>query len=151
MTDFSAEAKDALFAAGWTPGRRVDIADWCARLTESGVAVHDSAKAFLAEFGKISIEFSGKGISRAREAFSIDPSLCLGEEGRFFEWGQLIGKIIVPVGELDEGRSFLGIDEDGAIYLVVDWLGKFGSGCAGIESLVLGVAPETIYDSYPKS
>ncbi|MFJ8588158.1 SUKH-3 domain-containing protein [Streptomyces sp. NPDC093595] len=88
----------------------------------------------------------GSGISRSREAFQIDPLLALGEDDRFSEWGELIGKAITPIGELARGRYFLGIDEEGMICLVADWLARFGIGANGVESLALGVAPEVLYN-----
>lgn len=69
----------------------------------------------------------------------------MGEDDRFSEWGEVAGRSIFPIGELDRGRFFLGIDEVGTIYMVADWLATFGVGQAGIESLVLGVAPKVLF------
>ncbi len=112
--------------------------------------MHEAAEGFLSEFGGLSFEYGGDGISRARESFEFDPLLGLGEDDRFGEWGELIGRRLFPIGELDQGRYFLGLDEAATIYLVADWLGQFGVGLDGMESLILGVAPQVLYDCYPK-
>lgn len=39
------------------------------------------------------------------------------------------------------------MDEDGAIYLVSNWLAFFGIGDAGLENLILGVMPVEVEDS----
>jgi SUKH-3 immunity protein len=150
MNDFSAETERVLISAGWQPGRKVDTGKWRERLGASGdVTMHEAAERFLAEFGGLTFAHGGAGVSRAREPFELNPLLALGEEERFAEWGDLIGKSLFPLGELDEGRYFLGIDEDGAVYLVADWLACFGANRDAVENLILGVQPETIYDHYP--
>jgi hypothetical protein len=141
---FSPESEKTLRQAGWYPGRTVDTAVWLAPLEESGFVFHEAAERFLAEFGGLSVEQSGPGRSRAKEPFEFDPLLTSGEDDRFGEWGETIGRVIAPLGELDHGRFFLGIDERGEIYLVADWLARFGSGDAGLECLILGYMPETI-------
>ncbi len=137
-----AEVERILRGAGWEPGRHVDTSTWRHLLEGDGFVMHEAAERFLGEFGGLSVEYGGAGISRAREPFEFDPLLGLGEDDRFSEWGEVIGKSLFPIGELDRGRFFLGIDEAGAIYLVADRLARFGAGDTGIEHLVLGVAPE---------
>ncbi|MEU5902426.1 SUKH-3 domain-containing protein [Streptomyces venezuelae] len=149
MSELPQETQEALRNAGWEVGRRVDTSEWRTRLAKGGFTIHETAERFLSEFGGLSVPHGGNGISRAKEAFEFDPLLALGEDDRFSEWGELIGKVIAPIGELAQGRYFLGIDEDGAIYLVADWLAQFGVGVNGVESLALGVAPEVLYNSYP--
>lgn len=62
------------------------------------------------------------------------------------EWGEAIGRNLYPIGELDHGRFFLGIDEVGVIYLVEGWIAGFGPMPQAMENLILGVAPRTIDD-----
>ncbi|WP_406516024.1 SUKH-3 domain-containing protein [Streptomyces sp. NBC_00873] len=150
MSELSEEAERVLLLAGWTPGRRVDTSAWRARLEGSGFSMHEAAERFLSEFGGLSFEYGGYGISRTREPFELDPLLGLGEDDRFREWGELIGVTLFPIGELDQGRYFLGLDDMGEIYLVADWLARFGIGLSGMESLILGVMPEVLYDCYPQ-
>lgn len=106
--------------------------------------MHDAADEFLTEFGGLRSEFSSPGVTSAREPFEFDPSLCLGEEDRFVDWNRRTGKNIFPLGELDNGRFFLGIDEDSVMYLVADWLGEFGPGLDGLRKLILGYAPHAL-------
>ncbi len=62
------------------------------------------AVGFLREFGGLHIRIGGPGVTRAKEPFELDPSLCEGEEGRFIGWSRCIGCELFPVGELDGGR-----------------------------------------------
>jgi hypothetical protein len=143
------EMRRTLRRAGWVPGRHVDTSTWRARLGADGLVMHAAAEGFLSEFGGLAFADGGPGISRAREPLELDPLLALGEDEMFREWGELIGEDIFPIGELDNGRYFLGIGESGPLYLVSDWLARFGVGLGGMENLVLGDRPETVHDSYP--
>jgi hypothetical protein len=140
---FSAQAERDLRSAGWAPGRSVDTSAWRRQLEASGkVRMHDAADRFLREFGGLKVKISGPGISSAREPFEFNPWDLYGEEGRFADWGEQLGKSLFPVGELDMGRFFLGISEAGEILLVETWVASFGFGDAALENLVLGVKPE---------
>jgi hypothetical protein len=113
----------------------------------TGLSMHDAADAFLREFGGLAVNISGPGINRARESFELDPELTWdGEEGRFLEWGESIGRRLFPLGELDHGRFFLAIDEISEIYLVETWVASFGRMPQALENLILGVAPHVIDD-----
>jgi hypothetical protein len=52
--------------AGWFDGRSVDVEHWAGVLRAEGIEVHEPGRAFLAEFGGLSVEQSGWGVSRAR-------------------------------------------------------------------------------------
>ncbi|MEU1604727.1 SUKH-3 domain-containing protein [Micromonospora matsumotoense] len=149
MAEMVEDLRVVLLQAGWEPERCVDVARWRIPFAQAGLSMHDAAAVFLSEFGGLDFPYAGPGISRAREHVQLDPLLALGEEDLFIEWGQLVGRHIFPLGELDDGRYFIGIDESSSIYLVADWLGHFGEGMHGIESLILGVVPETVHTSYP--
>lgn len=79
-----------------------------------------------------------------RERFEVDPTLCLGEEGRFLEWGNVIGRRIAPLGELGTYRLFLGMDEQSGVCLVITWVASYGRMPQAIENLVLGVKPTVV-------
>jgi hypothetical protein len=151
MNELSDEATRTLLSSGWKLGRLVDTSNWRAQLEGAGISMHKAAEDFLAEFGGLSFADGGDGVSAAREPFEIDPSLCDGEEDRFVGWGALAGVSLVPIGEVDGGRCFLGIDESGVIYLVSDWLGHLGVGISGLEDLIIGIAPRTLYGHFPRS
>ena len=137
--------EETLRAAGWRPGRHVAIDHWRKTLEKTGlVRMHDAAEAFLAEFGGLDVQISGPGITCAKTPFNFDPDNLIGEEDRFADWSHTIGRAIFPLGELDEGRFFLGIDENSEIYLVETWLATFGSAQDALEKLILGIAPERI-------
>ncbi|MFD8702175.1 MULTISPECIES: SUKH-3 domain-containing protein [Kitasatospora] len=144
MQRFSDETERVLRAAGWQPGRQVDTGSWRRRLESAGLPMHDAAEQFLSEFGGLLVEVDGPGISRARTPFELDPALADGEEDRFTDWSQEIGEAIVPVGELDNGRYFLGISDSGEIHLVADWLASFGPVGEALDGLILGIAPKIV-------
>jgi len=148
VTGFSAETEETLRAAGWWPGRRVPVDLWRGTLQQSGlVHLHAAAAGFLTEFGGLSVSLSGPGITCAKTPFEFDPELCIGEEDRFAEWGETIGRDLFPIGELDQGRFFLGIDEHSEIYLIADWVAAFGPLKDAMEKLVQGVRPQSITTS----
>ena len=125
----------ALRRAGWHPGRQVGTAVWRSALD---LDMHPAAERFLAEFGGLVLDLYGPGRTAAKEPFELDPALCAGEEGRFLDWSRLTGRSLYPLGELDHGRFFLGIDERSMLYLVIDWLAVFGAGDAGLIALCQG-------------
>lgn len=132
--------------AGWGPGRWVDPEPWLSAFEGEGLQRHPAASAFLGEFGGLAVEISGTGVSRAREPFELDPMLCRWEGDRFAEWSETLGKSIFPVGELDHGRFFLGIDESSEIYLVETWVASFGRMPEAMIHLILGVNATLIHD-----
>ncbi|MYS22381.1 SUKH-3 immunity protein [Streptomyces sp. DvalAA-14] len=137
--------EETLRAAGWRPGRRFPIDRWRETLEKTGlVLMHDAAKAFLTEFGGLDIQISGPGISVAKTSFNFDLENVIGEEDRFADWSETIGHAIFPIGELDQGRFFLGIDENSEIYLVETCLATFGPARQALEKLILGIAPLSI-------
>ncbi|MBT2478128.1 SUKH-3 domain-containing protein [Streptomyces sp. ISL-94] len=136
--------EEELYASGWFPGRSVGTTGWTSRFESVGLRAHDAAREFLAEFGGLKFVFSGPGIERAREPFELDPDLCDGEEDRFIEWGEELGIPFFPVGHLDSGRFFLGIDEAGTVYLIETWVASFGKVPEAFERLLLGLNPERI-------
>jgi hypothetical protein len=48
---------------------------------------------------------------------------------------------LLPIGELDHGRFFLGIDEHAEVYLVETWVASFGRMPLALENLLSGVMP----------
>ena len=130
-----------LARAGWFPGRSVNIDHWAGLLRDEGIELHAAAEAFLREFGGLVVDKSGPGISRAREPFTLDPATCVGEGDRFLEWSEELGRRIVPVGELGQGRFFLGLDETSELCLVETYVATFGRMPAGLKRLMRGAMP----------
>ncbi|WP_234348906.1 SUKH-3 domain-containing protein [Streptomyces sp. WM6373] len=138
---WSAAVETVLRDAGWYPGRNVDTTVWRERLEADGFRIHSAAEDFLREFGGLTVASGGSGITRAREPFELDPLLAMGEDDGFGEWGEEIGQHLFPLGELDHGHAFLGLDEQGELYVVANWLARFGRMPDAMENLVLGVMP----------
>lgn len=138
----SEQTMNILRRAGWEESRRISVDGWRAVLEEEGFGLNDAAEQFLAEFGGISVPDGGPGQTMYRASFAFDPTLCLGEEDRFAEWSEVLGSVISPIGELEEGRFFLGMDSRGTIYVIADRLGRLGAQESALDALALGRAPE---------
>ncbi|MER7267363.1 SUKH-3 domain-containing protein [Micromonospora carbonacea] len=136
---FPPDVERALQRAGWRSGRRVETARWRAELV--GLDMHPPAEAFLGEFGELVVDVDGPGRTAARVPFELNPSLCVGEEDRFLEWSDETGRSLYPLGELDQGRFLLGMDERGVILLVETWVAVFGPGDQGLIALCEGTMP----------
>jgi hypothetical protein len=131
--------------AGWHPGRSVPVDGWRETLETSGlIRMHGAAERFLSEFGGLEVQINGPGINVARTPFHFRPDSCLGEEDRFAEWSEELGRDVFPIGELDQGRFFLGMDETSEIYLVETWVATYGPARDALEMLILGIAPTEI-------
>ncbi|MFJ7497695.1 SUKH-3 domain-containing protein [Streptomyces sp. NPDC097727] len=146
MSDLNPVTQATLRSAGWFPGRRVDTSLWRVSFAKAELVMHPAAEEFLAEFGGLQVGSRGAGITRAREAFDLDPmNLWCSEEDRFAAWNEARGVMVFPVGELDHGHALLGIDEHGELYSVQPFrLATFGRLPAGLDGLVLGVMPHRV-------
>ncbi len=146
MNGWPPEVLEVLKAPGWTAGRRVDTADWRSMSEAVGIVMHEAAEAFLQEFGGLTVSIGGPGINRAREPFELNPELAWGEDDRFCEWSHSLGRRLFPLGELDDGRFFPGIDEGSEIWPVETWVASFGPMPHALENLIPGVMPRRIDD-----
>jgi hypothetical protein len=136
------EVAETLAAAGWFPGRAVDVTPWVQKLEEAGLVAHPAARAFLSQFVGLSVPDRGAGVTVRRAAFSFDPQSAEGDEDRFVDASAALGVSLFPIGEL-EHCWLLGIDESGDVYVVSDWIAAYGSWDKALRSLVLGYkAPE---------
>ena len=141
---FSPDVENRLRRAGWFPGREVETDPWRVPLEEEGFVFPEVVVRFLAEFNGLYLEHDGPGIDVGRQPVEFDPTLAVGEVDRFEAWGADVGRVIAPIGELERGLFFLGMDETGEIYLVSNWAARYGVGDAGLEGLLLGVKGETL-------
>jgi len=62
--------------------------------------------------------------------------------------GDGLGHSIFPIGVLDGGRFFLGIDEEDEIFLVETWVASFGRMPAALENLISRVRPVVISEGW---
>lgn len=118
---WSNRAETTLRAAGWFPGRKVDITHWHAELAiDEGFDFHNEAKRILREFGGITVEVSGPGVQKARTSFDLDPVLCSGQQRWFAGLSERHGARLFPLGEVQGGHASLGIDEHGGVHILFD-------------------------------
>jgi hypothetical protein len=145
---FGQQTREILAAVGWHTDRVVDTARWEAELLADGFPpLHPAALRFLGEFGGIDVPAGGPGVTRARESFTIEPALCIGEADRFIQLGESIRRAIAPIGELAGETcacAFLGIDEQQALYVVNSRLATFGRMPQAMDRLALGYMPQRI-------
>ncbi|WP_200426050.1 SUKH-3 domain-containing protein [Streptomyces sp. NE5-10] len=139
---FSPETQSALQNAGWFQGRQVDTGAWRASLP--GVHMHAAAERFLQEFGGLHVQSSGPGEKHKRTPFEIDPNLAIGEDDRWLELSQMFDRAFFPIGGEDFGEFFLGIDEEGEIYFLMNWAISLGRGDYALENLVRGLSRERL-------
>lgn len=133
---WSTEAEQGPRAIGWFPGRSVDTSRW-RNLFAGTLLMHEAAESFLREFG-------GLADTVARTPFDLDPCRTQGEDDRFGEWGKRIGPPLFPLGELDHGCFFLGIDEHSEIYLVETWVASCGRMPDAVGNLISSARPSRI-------
>lgn len=119
--DWSRQTKEVLRRAGWRPGRSVPTDTWEATLGERGSFVaHEAARRFLSEFGGlVTYGWPADSITTS-SAIRFDPHRAQWQHERFAKASREAGALLYPVGTADEGASFLGIAEDGALHLMRD-------------------------------
>ncbi|MET9392705.1 SUKH-3 domain-containing protein [Streptomyces sp. NPDC006624] len=119
--DWPPQTEAVLRRAGWHPGRSVPTVTWEAVLNERGDFVaHDAARRFLSAFGGlVTYGWPADSISTS-SAVRFDPLRAQWQDERFVRASGEAGALLYPVGTADEGASFLGIAEDGALHLVRD-------------------------------
>ncbi|WXA90048.1 SUKH-3 domain-containing protein [Pendulispora brunnea] len=92
----------------------------------------------LAEFGGLKMDISGPGVDFAKGSFQLDPTLALGEEDRFGTYENR-SRRLYPLGEAYGGNPFLGIDEQGCVFVLMDEASRIGRSIEeALEGLLLG-------------
>ena len=150
MTQASSDSEvDSLLRdAGWHPSRRVPaaVARWRAALAADGFVLHSAAEAVLLEHGGLVVGTEGPGAERARSVIQLDPALAIGERDRLHEYFDVLrGRAVFPLGKVAHGHAFLGIAEDGEVFLVMDEVyGRWPSFRAALRSLLLGLRAQAV-------
>ncbi|MER7401828.1 SUKH-3 domain-containing protein [Streptomyces sp. NPDC000070] len=117
----SPQTDEVLRRAGWRPGRSVPTDTWESILRERGSFVaHDAARRFLSEFGGLVTYGWPTDSITTSSAIRFDPLRAQWQDERLARASREAGALLYPVGTADEGASFLGITEDGALHLVRD-------------------------------
>ncbi|MFC7330760.1 SUKH-3 domain-containing protein [Marinactinospora rubrisoli] len=118
---WSARTEARLRAAGWYPGRRVDVGPWVAWLRERGGFVpHPAARAFLREFGGLASPYAGPGRNMARSEFRFDPAVAEYDDEIFSCFSRGVSGRLYPLGGTDRGNRYLAMDEAGAVFSLMD-------------------------------
>ena len=104
------------------------------------------AEEILLEIGGLSFDQSGPGETVARSSFFFDPTVAEGESDRFTDFEKVIGARLCPVGEANDGYSYLAIAEDGRMLCLMDdgWIiGKTIE--EGLLALVVGRKGQPVF------
>ncbi|MGK5691497.1 SUKH-3 domain-containing protein [Streptomyces sp. URMC 128] len=116
---WSPQTDEVLRRAGWRPGRSVPTDTCESILRERGsFVVHDAARRFLSEFGALVTYGWPADTITTSSAIRFDPLKAGWQDERFAWASREAGASLYPVGTADQGASFLGITEDGALHLV---------------------------------
>ena len=107
-----------LVAAGWQPGRRVDVP-----LREFAAApIFPAAERILTEFCSLRVGTSGAGQECARSDVDFDPLDLAGEESTVERFLPAVGRRLFPLGNAHNCHLLLFIDEDERVFCVGDCL-----------------------------
>jgi hypothetical protein len=146
--DWTEETERRLRAAGWHPERRetAKVEAWRIALeSPEGFCMSAAARAALEELGGLRAAARGPGLECARGSFVLDPELAWGEEDRFGGFSRPLAGGMFPLGEVDGGHAFLGIDEAGVVYTVGDGISRLGDSVyAALDSILQGRQPTLV-------
>ncbi|MFE3188717.1 SUKH-3 domain-containing protein [Nocardia sp. NPDC059240] len=65
MTQLTSETERVLRASGWWPGRQVDTSAWKETVERGGFRWNAAVERFLGEFGGLTVDIAGPGITSA--------------------------------------------------------------------------------------
>ncbi|WP_040816003.1 SUKH-3 domain-containing protein [Nocardia concava] len=106
-----------LTAAGWTPGRRIDITGWTNRLESEGFQVSRPAAAILKSFGGLTIQ--PPNLTTAlwpADSLFFDPlDVANGMYDRYADFESALGRRMTPLAVNASGTTFLLILDDGRV------------------------------------
>ncbi len=99
----------------------------------------DAARHALTEFGGLKVDVDGPGVDFAKGSFQLDPSLAIGEEDRFDVFEKRLASRLYPLGEAYGGHTFLAIDDQGSVFLLMGDVRRIGRSIGeALEGLILG-------------
>lgn len=105
-----------LHAAGWVPGRRVDVDGFRTGLQAQGQDLHPAAAAFLMSYGSLRLTPSPYAV------FHFDPLEAL--RNRVPAWvkdyGRRVGSPLCTIGEAGSGHLILAMSPEGKVYAGFD-------------------------------
>ncbi len=139
-----------LRAAGWEPGRRLDVRSFVEVLAGDGYAVFPPVEEFVAAFGNLTISFP-----HYRDPTIIDHchfDVAQAVRNVFPEnvsyWSDRVGDPLCPIGEAFSNHMTLLIADDGAMYGgFEETLVKLGdNGDEALNNLCGGREPEFLGD-----
>ncbi|MWA13130.1 SUKH-3 domain-containing protein [Streptomyces sp. BA2] len=136
---WSPQAARVLCEAGWRSGRSVPTATWEYILREEGgFEIHEAARLFLAEFGGLAVDRESDRTTGWRD-FRLNPLLARWDLEIFEELSEEAGTYLYPLGMADRRNFYLGMAEDGTVYVGMDYLNLLAdTGDKALEKLIEG-------------
>ncbi|MFE1070670.1 SUKH-3 domain-containing protein [Streptomyces sp. NPDC058783] len=133
--------REALLAAGWRPGRHMDIADTLDRLTVAGYVIHEKFRSFAAEFTGLQIQ---PVLSEGPNFMNDEPYWVTPNRGvRYLDEARLLEELFAenhnPVGWwLSSSHVFMGAS--GTVRAYLDGL-VWELGATPLDALQFAVQP----------
>lgn len=114
-------------------------------MLSDGFEMFESAEEVLLEFGGLSIDQKGAGVSGAREPFTFDPALAAGEGDRFSDLSARVNTKLYPLGEAAGGHLFWAIGENRHVYFLMNEISLVGQNIEeALERLIIGLDAKEI-------
>ena len=129
---------------GWKPGRQVsheELARWTTSLAQTdGFELSDAARRVLSGFGGLRFQKrTREGIDFSPLSFDLNPLLATGERDRIIAYEESLGHPLYPLGEVEGGHAFIVMDDEGAVYLIMDKCTKVADDIyMALQSLIEG-------------
>lgn len=114
--NFSETTLKILYAGGWTEDRLLPSNSFIEKLTQAGYKPHAAALEVLQRFGGLKFSHVDSDGYRWNFHFDIDRTIAICDIEDIEDYGNCIGTILCPVGEIDNGHLLLTVANDGRIF-----------------------------------
>ncbi|MGL4420959.1 MAG: SUKH-3 domain-containing protein [Gemmataceae bacterium] len=113
MYNFSEEMMETLTAAGWYPGRQIDVSAWLEEITGCDFPICPLAVQLLSTFGGLTFQVATYETRKYPPPFTVDPTKKLHFDVEEYE--PMIGERLTPFA-VDEDDTGYFITPTGAFY-----------------------------------
>jgi hypothetical protein len=111
-------SRDCLARAGWTRGRRIDIAPQLRQLEAEGYTVFEAVRDFLARFGGLRLTYPHFRVPEHDDSCHFDAAEAAGRVSKHTvqRYTETIGKPVCPIGAAFHDHMVLMMTEQGVVY-----------------------------------
>ncbi len=109
---------EILLENGWFPGRDAGLAEFERLILDRGFELNDFARSVLVEFGHLTIFHLESTDSASMDFFHFDVARAFSsaDPSWFFEYSEIVGESLCPIGEASRGYLIMGVGPSGATY-----------------------------------